>query len=168
MRRLLLWAAAAAALLAVAACAPAALGGSASNPFPATGGAPKVSAGSTVYVRLEHSLAELGLQPRDLRPALWVPSGYDSEMGDVTPQFGLDVSSAPQGWTFRLSLVRAERSSERGSGAFDSPRTVYALWSVYEVTAPPDALPGPYRFRGTLNARDGGAVPVRFDVEVVR
>lgn len=167
MRRLLLWASAAAALLALAACAPAALGGSASNPFPATGGAPKVSAGSTVYVRLEHSLAELGLQPRDLRPALWVPSGYDSEVGDVTPDFALAAERVPEGWVFRLSVVRVERSSERGSGAFDSPRTVYALWAVYEVSAPADAIPGPYRFRGVLRARGGREVPVRLDVEVV-
>lgn len=168
MRRLAILTAAACLLAALGACAPAALGSSAGNPYPAAAGTPSLRRGETVYLRLDHSLADLGLRPSDLRPALWVPSGYDSEMGDVTPQFGLDVSSAPQGWTFRLSLVRAERSSERGSGAFDSPRTVYALWSVYEVTAPPDALPGPYRFRGTLNARDGGAVPVRFDVEVVR
>lgn len=155
-------------LAALGACAPAALGSSASNPFPAAGGVPRLRPGETIFVRLDHSLADFRLPASSLQPPLWVPSGYDSELGDVTGQFGLAPDRVPNGWGFGLSVVRVERSSERGSGRSDAPRTVYALWSVYEVTAPPDALPGPYRFRGTLNARDGGAVPVRFDVEVVR
>ncbi len=168
MRRLANLVLALAAAAALGGCAPAALGGSGSNPFPAAGGVPKVRGGETVYVRLDHALGDLGLEPGDLQPALWVPSGYDSEVGDVTGQFALSADRVPDGWRFGLHLVRVERSSERGSGAFDASRTVYALWSVYEVTAPEGAIPGPYRFRGTLRARGGGEVQVRFDVEVVQ
>ena len=167
MRRLAILTAAACLLAALGACAPAALGSSAGNPYPAAAGTPSLRRGETVNLRLDHSLADLGLRPSDLRPALWVPSGYDSEVGDVTPDFALAAERVPEGWVFRLSVVRVERSSERGSGAFDSPRTVYALWAVYEVSAPADAIPGPYRFRGVLRARGGREVPVRLDVEVV-
>lgn len=167
MRKLALTFAVAALLGALSACAPSALGGSATNPFPAAGGTPTLRAGETIFVRLDHSLNDLGIAPRDLRPALWVPSGYDSEVGDVTSQFGLAPDRVPDGWTFDLRMARVERSSERGSGASDASRTVYALWGVYEVTAPEGAIPGPYRLRGGLRARGGNEVPVRIDVEVL-
>jgi len=168
MRHLAPIAAALAVAVALGGCAPAALGSSASNPFPAAGGTPTLRGGETIYVRLDHALDDLDLEPPDLQPALWVPSGYDSEVGDLSGQFALDVERVPDGWSFGLRLVRAERSSERGSGMSAAPRTVYALWSVYEITAPEGAIPGPYRFRGTLRAREGGEVPVRLDVEIVR
>lgn|SRR5690606_13198171 len=152
--------------LLVPACAPSALGGSSSNPFPAVGGTPIVSDGQTVFVRLDHSLNELGLQPTGLRPAMWVPSGYASELGDLTGQFSFVPDTIPEGWGFRLHSVRVERSSQSGSGSSDEGRTVYALWAVYEVAAPEDGIPGPYRFRGTLRARGGGEVSVRLNVEL--
>ncbi len=166
MRRLA-WPIAALALVALlAACAPAALGGSGNNPYPAAAGAPRLAPGGTVYVRLDHSLADLGLDAGRLQPSMWVPSGYDSEIGDLSGQFGLSVDRVPEGWTFRLHSVRVERSSERGSGVAGSPRTVYAIWSVYEVSAPESAIAGPYRFRGALRARNGGEVPITVNVEV--
>ncbi len=150
----------------VTSCAPSVLGGSAGNPYPAVGGTPVVEGGQTIYVRVDHALSDLGLAPPDLRPAMWVPSGYDSELGEVSGQFGFEPERVPDGWDLRLHSVRVERSSQRGSGSSSDSRTVYALWAVYEVTAPRDAIPGPYRLRGALRARGGGEVPVRLDVEL--
>jgi hypothetical protein len=167
MRKTALTVAVLAALAVLSSCAPAALGSSASNPYPAAGGVPQLSEGETIYVRVDHALADLDLAPRDLQPSLWVPSGYDSEVGDLTGQFALAADRVPEGWTFRLHMVRVERSSERGSGASDDSRAVYAMWAVYEVTAPAEAIPGPYRFRGTLRARGAGEAPVTVNVELV-
>ncbi len=166
MRKHLWLSAAVAATLTLSSCAPSALGGSANNPYPAVGGVPVADPGQTVYLRVDHALSDVGLTPSTLEPAMWVPSGYSSELGDVTGQFGFAADKIPDGWGFRLHSVRVERSSQRASGSRDDGRTVYALWAVYEVTAPEDGIPGPYRFRGTLRARGGGEVPVRLDVEL--
>lgn len=122
--------------------------------------------GDTVYVRVEYPLASFGLEPADLRPAMWVPSGYDSEIGEVTGQFSLTDLRIADGWQLELLYMRAERSSERGSGAFDADRTVYSMWAVFAVTAPEEAIPGPYRLRGTLSTRAGGEQDVSLMVEL--
>lgn len=165
-RRLLASLVAVASLFLLAACAPAALGTSSGNPFPAAAGSASVKRGETIYVRIDFPLAGFDLAPSGLRPAMWVPSGYDSEIGDVTGQFSLGELRIAEGWQLRLLLMRAERSSERGSGAFDADRTVYSMWAVFEVTAPEEAIPGPYRLRGTLRERGGGEQSVSFMVEL--
>ena len=152
--------------LLLVACAPGAVGTSSGNPFPASAGSPTVKRGESVYVRVDYPMARLDLAPSDLRPAMWVPSGYDSEIGDVTGQFGLRDLRIAEGWEFELLQVRAERSSQRGSGAFDAPRTVYSLWAVYRIASPADAIPGPYRMRGVLSARGGGQQDVSIQVEL--
>lgn len=148
----------------VSACAPTASGAAANSPLLASAGGLSVKRGQTVYVRVDYQLADFGLTPADLQASLWVPSGYDSEVGDVSRQFGLiDVSSA-QGWNFTLLQMRAERESVRGSGAFDASRTEFKLWAIFRIDAAPDAIPGPYRLRGTLNARGAGSQSVSLTV----
>lgn len=153
-------------VLALAACAPAAVGTTSSNPYPSSAGTATVKRGQTVYLRVDYPLERFGLAPADLRPALWVPSGYSSELGDVTGQFGLTDLRVAEGWQFDLQVMRVERSSERGSGAFDADRTVYTMWAVFEATAPEQAIPGPYRLRGTLQARGGGQQSVALLVDL--
>lgn len=147
-------------------CAPAAIGSSASNPYPASAGSASLERGGTVYVRVDYPLQRFELEPTDLAASMWVPSGYDSEIGDVSGQFTLADKRIADGWQFELLLMRAERSTERGTGAFDASRTVYSMWAVYEVTAPEEAIPGPYRMRGTVRARGGGEQDVSFLVEL--
>lgn len=149
----------------VSACAPAATGSAANTPLPARAGDLSVKRGETVYVRVDYQLTDFGIKPADLRASLWVPSGYDSEVGDVSTQFGLVDTRIADGWTFTLSQMRAERESTRGSGAFDASRTEYSLWAIFRIDAPPGAIPGPYRLRGTLNARGGGSQSVALTVE---
>lgn len=153
--------------LLVSACAPGATGSTANVPLLASAGGLSVAPGSTIYVRVDYLLTDFGLNPTDLRASLWVPSGYDSEVGDVTTQFGLVDVRVADGWRFSLLQMRAERRSVRGSGAFDASRTAYSLYAVFRVDAAPDAIPGPYRLRGTLNARGGGTQSVMVQVEVV-
>jgi hypothetical protein len=161
--RLLLAAVATLALL-VSACAPSATGSTPNAPVPASAGELSVKRGETIYVRVDYQLTDFGLAPADLRASLWIPSGYDSEVGDVSNQFGLVEPRVADGWQFELLQVRAERSSVRGSGAFDANRTAYSLWAVYRITAADDAIPGPYRLRGTLNARGAGSQSVSLTV----
>lgn len=146
------------------ACAPGATGSAANTPLLASAGGLSVKRGETIYVRVDYQLADFGMNPSDLQASLWVPSGYDSEVGDVSRQFGLvDVRSA-DGWDFTLLQMRAERESLRGSGAFDASRTEFTLWAVFRIDAAPDAIPGPYRLRGTLNARGAGSQSVSLTV----
>lgn len=151
--------------LLVTACAPTATGSAANTPLLAGAGDLAVKRGSTVYVRVDYQLSDFGLKPSDLRASLWVPSGYDSEVGDVTSQFGLVDLRIADGWQFSLLQMRAERASVRGSGAFDAGRTEFSLWAVYRIDAAPAAIPGPYRMRGTLNARGAGSQGVSLTVE---
>lgn len=164
MNRLLLSVALLVALL-LTACAPAASGSAANVPLLASSGTLTIKRGSTVYVRVDYQLTDFGMRPGDLNAALWVPSGYAAEVGDVSTQFGLVDQRVADGWRFTLTQVRAERESVRGSGAFDANRTVYSLYAVYRVDAPGDAIPGPYRLRGTLNARGAGSQSVSLTVE---
>lgn len=149
----------------VSACAPSATGSAANVPLLASAGDLAVKGGSTIYVRVDYLLSDFGLEPRDLRASLWVPSGYDSEVGDVTSQFGLIDTRVADGWAFALLQMRAERESVRGSGASDAGRTRYSLYAVYRIDAAPGAIPGPYRLRGTLNARGAGSQSVALTVE---
>ncbi|HET8986611.1 MAG TPA: hypothetical protein VFN03_12725 [Trueperaceae bacterium] len=162
--RLLLAAVATLALL-VSGCAPSATGSAANTPLLASAGDLTVKRGETIYVRVDYQLTDFGLVPGDLRASLWIPSGYDSEVGDVSNQFGLVEPRVADGWQFGLLQMRAERKSVRGSGAFDASRTVYSLWAVYRIDAPLEAIPGPYRLRGALNARGAGSQSVSVTVE---
>lgn len=151
--------------LVLGACAPATSGSAANVPLLASAGPLSVKRGSTVYVRVDYQLTDFGMRPADLNASLWVPSGYASDIGDVSTQFGLVDQRVADGWRFTLTQVRAERESVRGSGAFDDARTVYSLYAVYRVDAPDSAIPGPYRLRGTLNARGAGSQSVALTVE---
>lgn len=158
-------AAALALTLVVSACAPTTAGSAANAPLMASAGAAAVTPGSSVYVRVDYSLTDFGLKPADLRASLWVPSGYDSEVGDVSSQFGLVNLRVPDDWRFSLVNVRAERSTVAGSGAFDANRTVFSLMAVFRVDAPDDLIPGPYRFRADLQARGAGGQSVTINVD---
>jgi len=162
--RLLLGAVVALSLL-VSSCAPSATGSAANVPLAASAGELPVKRGSTVYVRVDYQLADFGLKPSDLRASLWIPSGYASEVGDVSSQFGLVEPRMADGWQFELWQMRAERKSVRGSGAFDATKTEYSLWAIFRIEAAPEAIPGPYRLRGTLTARGAGSQSVSLTVE---
>lgn len=151
--------------LLVTACAPATAGSAANVPVMASAGPAIVTLGSSVYVRVDYSLTDFGLRPGDLRASLWVPGGYDSEIGDVSNQFGLVDLRVADDWRFSLVTVRAQRRTVAGSGAFDANRTEYSLMAVYRVDAPAGAVPGPYRFRAELRARGAGAQSVTINVD---
>lgn len=148
-----------AALLLLTACAPAA--GQSSAPVPVSAGPVPASAGQRLFVRVDSSLEAFGLKPGDMTPALWVPLSYDAEKGNVGSYFGLqDVQAAP-GWEVKLSEVQLERSTRSGS-------TTYDLWASLRLSVPEDAIPGVYRVRATLQARNGARQPVEFRVDVRR
>ena len=151
--------------LVVSACAPTTAGSAANAPLMASAGPAAVTPGSSVYVQLDYLLSDFGLNPGDLRASLWVPSGYDSEVGDVSSQFGLVDLRVPDDWRFSLVNVRAERKTVAGSGAFDANRTAFSLMAVFRVDAPADFIPGPYRFRADLQARGAGAQSVTINVD---
>lgn len=147
-----------------AACAPA-TGRQSSAPIRA-GNTPIVAkGGETIHVRVDYSLEAFGLQESDLTPAIWVPSGYSSEMGDVTAYFGLNNVQGATGWNISLSQVLVERISTRME-SFGTSTTRYELWAEIRVGIPEEPIPGVYRVRGTLQARGGATRPLAFSVEV--
>lgn len=157
---------AAAAVLLLVSCAPTTAGTGANVPLLVTDGGLTVKRGTSLYVRINYVPTDFAMKPTDLRASLWVPSGYASDIGDVGAQFALVDTRIAEGWGLRLDLMRAERRSVRGSGAFDDPKTEYTLFAVFRVDAPAGAVPGPYRMRGSLTARGYGSQDVAFTVEV--
>lgn len=159
-----------AALLALAvllgACAPAASGSSGNTPVVPGPAGVAVEQGGTYYLRFDLDMDQLGLKPRDLQAALWVPSGYASEVGDVTSMFGLHDARVVDGWGTQLLQVKAERSTVTTSVSFNQTRVDYALWAVVKVTVPTGIVPGPYRFRGTLQVRSGATTPLAATLNV--
>ncbi len=96
---------------------------------------------------------------------MWVPSGYQSEVGDVTSYFGLHDVRGATGWQIELARMRLERSTvtEASSGASSQIRD---LWAEIRVVVPEDAIAGIYRVRGEIQARGGQTQPVTFSIEV--
>lgn len=150
--------------LLLAACAPAA-GSSASTAVPAGAGAIAAQAGQTIYVRVDYTLGAFGLEEGDLRSTMWVPSGYASEVGDVSAYFGLHDVQGATGWQIDLARMRLERTTEEVAATGSTSRTV-DLWAEIRVQVPEDAIPGVYRVRGTIQARGGVTQPVNFRIDV--
>lgn len=154
------------ALLLLAACAPTTAGRASSSPITVGTEPVPVRQGETVYLRLDYGLDDFDLEPNSLTPALWVPSGYSSEVGEVTTYFALDDVDVAEGWTVELLQAKLERRVTVTSASFNTTSTSRSLWAVLEVSVPDDIVPGVYRVRGTLRARGGGNQPVAFRLDV--
>lgn len=153
------------AALLLTACAPTTSGSQAGAPI-SVGGAPvPVQQGATVYLRVDYSLAAFGLKFGDLSPTLWIPSGYSSEVGNVEGSFALTDLNAAPGWEVELAQMKLEHSTSVSTSS-DRTSTATALWAVVKVTVPTDIVPGVYRVRGTIQARNGGSQPLALQLEV--
>lgn len=152
------------AALVLTACAPAA-GSSAATAVPAGSGPIPAAPGQTVFVRVDYTLQGFGLEEGDLRPNMWVPSGYASEVGDVTSSFALHDVQGATGWQIGLARMRLERTVERTASNGTTSR-ILDLWAEIRVQVPEDAIPGVYRVRGTIQSRGGVTQPVVFQVDV--
>ncbi len=162
--RLILGALVAALALLVSACAPAA-GRQSSAPI-RVGSSPVAAAGGeTIYVRVDYSMDAFNLKESDLNAALWVPSGYASERGDITSSFSLRDVQGATGWDIALTAMRVQRITTRVE-SFGSETVRYEVWAELRVSIPPEPIPGVYRVRGTLHARGGVTQPLAFSVEV--
>jgi len=146
--------------LVLAGCAPAVAGGSANTPVRPGPNGVAVAQGGSYYLRFDLDMEQLGLAPRDLQATLWVPSGYASEVGDVTAMFGMHDATVAAGWRLELVQVKAERATVTTSASFGRTRVDHTLWAVVRVDVPTGIVPGPYRFRATLQTRSGRAVPL--------
>ncbi len=154
-----------AAALLLSSCAPTTAGSQAGSPLRVTGSPVKVQQGSTVYFRVDYSLDAFGLKPRDVTPTLWIPSGYSSEVGDVVGSFSLTDLKVAAGWQVELAQMKIEHSTSVSSSS-DTSTTVTALWAVVKVKVPTDIVPGVYRVRGTIQARNGDSQPLALQVDV--
>lgn len=154
-----------AAALLLASCAPTTAGSQVGAPLVFSGTPVPVQQGSTVYLRVDYSLDAFGLKAGDVSPTLWIPSGYSSEVGDVVGSFALaDLEIAP-GWQVELTQMKIEHSTSVSSSSNVST-TVTALWAVVKVTVPTEIVPGVYRVRGTIQARNGGIQPLKLQLDV--
>lgn len=150
--------------LLLAACAPAA-GSRSSVAVPAGASAIPVAAGATLFVRVDYALEEFGISTDDMRAAIWVPSGFASEIGDATSYFSLHDVQGASGWQIDLSRMLVERTTVTNQ-AFGTTTTTTDLWAEIRVQVPADAIAGVYRVRGTIEARGGGTRPVQFRLDV--
>lgn len=151
--------------LLVTACAPAVSGATPTRPIVVGDETVTVQRGTVVYLRLEFGLEDFDLTPRDVRPVLWVPSGYASETGDVSNDFALRDVRAAEGWEVELHQMRVDRRSVAGA-PFESDSVEYTVSALLRVTIPDGIVPGPYRVRGTLQERRGSTVPVSIRLEI--
>lgn len=148
-------------------CAPSAAGTSGSAPVVVGAASVPVEQGKTYFLRFDLALEQFKLTPRDLQVSLWVPSGYASDDGDASSMFGLNGASVADGWTVDLQQVKVRRSTIAPTKSFGTSTTAYAMWAVVRVQVPDGIIPGPYRFRGTLQARSGATVPLAATLQVV-
>lgn len=151
--------------LLVTSCAPAVSGATPTRPIPVADDEVTVPRGAVVYLRLEYGLEDFDLTLKDVRPVLWVPSGYASETGDVSNDFALRDVRVAVGWEVELHQMRVDRRSVAGA-PFESDSVAYTLSALLRVTIPDGIVPGPYRVRGTLQERGGATVPVSIRLEV--
>jgi len=150
--------------LVLAACAPA-TGSQGSTPVRAGDQPIRAQRGQTVFVRVDYTLDEFGVKEEDLRSAMWVPSGYASETGDVTVYFSLHDVQGATGWQIDLSRFRLQRSTVTNT-SFGTTSVVRDAWAEIRVMVPEDAIAGVYRVRGTIEARGGTRRPMAFRIEV--
>lgn len=150
--------------LLLAACAPAA-GSQSSVPVRAGSGAVSAEKGQTLFVRIDYTLDEFGVEEDDLRSAMWVPSGYASEIGDVTNYFSLRDVQGATGWQIELSRMRLERTTVTNQ-SFGTTSVLRETWAEIKVVIPEEAIAGVYRVRGTIEARGGASRPVEFRIDV--
>jgi hypothetical protein len=151
--------------LVMTSCAPAVSGTTPTQPIVVGDDMVSVRRGNVVYLRLEYALDDFDMESRDVRPVLWVPSGYASETGDVSSDFALRDVRVAEGWQVELHQMRADRRSVAGA-PFESDRVEYELSALLRVSIPDGIVPGPYRVRGTLQARGGAAVSVSIRLDV--
>jgi hypothetical protein len=154
----------AATALLLAACAPA-VGGQSTVPVRAGASAIPAKVGQTLYVRVDYSLGDFRIDESDLKATMWVPSGYNSEVGDVSMYFGLRDVQGASGWQIGLSRMRLQRTTVT-SQSFGTTSVLRDLWAEVKVVVPDDAIPGVYRVRGTIEARGGTTQPVTFRIDV--
>ena len=150
------------------ACAPSAAGASSSSPFTITDANIRVGGSTPFYVEAVWPFASFDIQPKDLSGGLWVPTGVDSEGAVITTMFSFKDLSVPTGWGLDLLQVKANRRTVQGSRSFDPSTTKQKVTVLFRITPKPDAVAGPYSFRGSLDYRRGEAQPFRIDFTLVR
>ena len=151
--------------LLLASCAPTTAGSQAGAPLRAGGAPLAVQQGSTVYVRVDYSLEAFGLKPGDLSPTLWIPSGYSSEVGNVEGSFALNDLNIAPGWEAELAQMKLEHTTSV-SPSSNTKSAATALWAVVKITVPTDIVPGVYRVRGNIQARNGTSQPLALQFDV--
>lgn len=152
----------------LAACAPSAAGSSSSSPFSITDTNIRVGGTKPFYVEAVWPFAGFDIQPNDLSGGLWVPTGVDSEGAVITTSFSFKDLSVPTEWGLDLLQVKANRQTVQGRRSFDPNTKKQTVTVLFRITPKPDAVAGPYSFRGDLDYRRGDAQRFRIDFTLVR
>lgn len=152
----------------LAACAPSAAGASSSNPFSIADTGIRVGGEAPFYVEATWPFASFDIKAKDLSGGLWVPTGVDSEGAVITTSFSFKDLTVPTGWALDLLQVKANRRTVQGRRDFDPNTSEETVTVLFRITPKPDAVAGPYSFRGNLDYRRGKAQPFRIDFTLVR
>ncbi len=155
-------------VLLLAACAPGAVGSSASTAFKISDPSIRVGASAPFFVQADWSFANFDIRDGDLSSSLWVPTGVNSEGAVITTSFSLTKLALPDGWGVELVQVKANRRSVAGRRTFDKGSTEQTVTALFRVTPKPSAVAGPYSLGGELDYRRGQAQPFRIAFTLMR
>lgn len=134
----------------LAGCAPTAMGTAPTNPFPITSQDIATTPGGQLYVKIDYTFADFGIDPTKMTGMLWVPSGYNSDTAVVTSRFDLTDVQVPEGWQMTVAQVQATRVNMAPLRSIDKGSTEYSLMIVLEIHAKPEAVAGQYHLSASM------------------
>lgn len=153
-------------LLLLASCAPTTAGVSVGSPLAAQRGEQiQVERGNEIFLQYDYPLDALGLTPRSLSGAFWIPAGVNRESANLAPRFSLQRVRAPARWELELAEVRALRTSETERGR-QTGSVTYGVKPVLRLRVPADADLGVTTVRAELSVRGGTRVDLELPVRV--
>lgn len=159
-------------ILLLAACAPSIRGSSARDALVVEPGQKlELERGNDLFVRMDFSLADFGLERRDLSGSFWIPAGMNQESSNLATRFTLRNTRTPIRWGMELAEVRAHRTTVTQYGR-ETGETDYRISPVLRLSVPADAELGVTTVTGEIVPRGGDVrrveIPVRVRAAAVR
>jgi hypothetical protein len=152
--------------LLLAACAPAVRGSSVRDALAVRSGETvELQRGGEYFLRLDFTLADLGVQPSDLSGSFWIPAGVNEESANLSTRFAMRQPRLPFRWTLELADVRGYRTTETSYGR-ETGEITYRISPVLRLRIPEDAELGVSTVRAEMAVRGGTPRNVELQVRV--
>lgn len=153
-------------ILLLAGCAPSVIGSSARDALVVESRQQiELERGNDLFLRLDFSLADFGLERRDLDGAFWIPAGVNRESSNLANRFALRNVRVPIRWSLELAEVRAQRTTVTQYGQ-ETGEIEYRISPVLSLSVPADAELGVTTVSGEIFARGADSRRVEIPVRV--